>query len=67
MSDIGMYWGFFSAALVLTLGLGLGLFWQVVRRREALASLQDGLTLLEHQRITNQQLTSGRGLSGRAD
>lgn len=58
MSDIGMSWGLFTAALVLALGLGLGLFWQVVRRREALASLRDCQMLLEQQRITNQQQTS---------
>ena len=57
MSDIGMSWGLFTTALVLVLGLGLGLFWQVVCRREALASLQDCQALLEQQRITNQQQT----------
>lgn len=49
---------FFTTALVLALGLGLGLFWQVVRRREALATLRDCQALLEQQRMTNQQQIS---------
>lgn len=58
VSDIAMSWGFFTSALVLALGLGLGLFWQVVSRREVQVSLRDCQTLLEQQRMTNQQQKS---------
>ena len=40
MSDIGMSWAMVAAALMLAVGLGLALFWQSMRRKEAQTHLQ---------------------------
>ena len=54
MSDIGMSWGMVSAALVLAAGLGLALFWQSMRRKEAHTHLQACKDQLEQLQALGQ-------------
>ncbi|WP_244620693.1 DNA recombination protein RmuC [Metapseudomonas lalkuanensis] len=53
MNDIGM--SLWVLAVALVLALGVALFWQLMRRREAQAGLQDCQVLLDQQRAISQQ------------
>ncbi|MGQ7817260.1 DNA recombination protein RmuC [Metapseudomonas furukawaii] len=53
MNDIGMSLGLLAIALMLALATAL--FWQLMRRREALAGLRDCQALLDQQRAISQQ------------
>ncbi|WP_280368676.1 DNA recombination protein RmuC [Pseudomonas sp. BN411] len=53
MTDIGMSVGVLAIAMVLALGVAL--FWQLMRRQEALEGLRDCQVLLDQQRVISQQ------------
>lgn len=53
MNDIGMSLGVLAIALVLVLGVAM--FWQLMRRREAQAGLRDCQVMLDQQRAISQQ------------
>ncbi len=60
MSSIGMFWGVVASIMLLTAGLGLALFWQGMRCREAQARVYACNAQLELVQAISQARELGR-------